>query len=248
MPSFWRAVNGVIDEADIVLEVIDARAVDETRNREIEDKVRRQGKVLIYVLNKCDLADQKTLERWKKVLSPCVFVSCTDYHGIKMLRERIIIEGKRAGKERPRVGVLGYPNMGKSSVINALNGAGKARVSAESGFTKGKQYVSARGFIMIDSPGVIPYLEKDEVKHSMVGINTHTKDPESALLKIMEAHPGLVEKHYGVPVDEDKEDTLEEISLKLKIIKKGNAPDTFKAAQRILKDIREGKMSIQPLE
>jgi len=240
MPIFWRAVNTVIKDADILLEVVDARSVDETRNLEIEDKVRRAGKVLIYVLNKCDLADQKQLEKVKKTMSPCVFVSCKDYHGIRMLREKILIAGKRIGVERPRVGVLGYPNMGKSSVINALNGAGKARVSSTSGFTKGAQHINARGFVLIDTPGVIPYLEKDVVKHAITGIITDSKDPEEDVLKIMESKIGLIENHYGVPIVEDKEESLEAICRKLNLLIKGGKADTFKASQSILKALRDG--------
>jgi ribosome biogenesis GTPase A len=240
MPIFWRAVNNVIKDANILLEVIDARSVEETRNPEIEDKVRRSGKVLIYVLNKCDLADQKEMEKIKKTMNPCVFVSCKDYSGIKILKEKILIAGKRINIERPRVGVLGYPNMGKSSIINALNGAGKAKVSSVSGVTRGAQHINARGFVLIDTPGVIPYLEKDIVKHSITGIITDSKDPEGDVLKIMESKIGLLENHYGVPIIDDKEETLEAISKKLNLLIKGGKADIFKTSQRILKALRDG--------
>ena len=65
MASFWNIVNKVIRESDILLEVLDARMVKETRNKEIEDKVKKSGKILIYVINKCDLVEKPTLERYK---------------------------------------------------------------------------------------------------------------------------------------------------------------------------------------
>ena len=245
MPSnFWDAVNGVIKEADILLEVVDARRIDETRNVEIEEKVRRSGKALIFVFNKCDLADVAMLEHKKKELFPSVFVSSKEYHGIKMLYERIMIEAKRMGIKKPRVGVLGYPNMGKSSLINALNGAGRARTSAESGFTKGKQYVNAKGILLIDTPGVIPYGEKDELKSFITGINTRIKDPETAILKVMEEYPGAIEKAYEVEAGEDLEDNLEEIAKKLNLLLRGGKPDTRRTAERVLKDVRSGNISI----
>ena len=245
MPNFWNAVNNVIQEADILLEIIDARRIDETRNAEIEDKVRRAGKVLIYVFNKCDLADQSALEHKKKELHPSVFVSAREYHGIKLLQERIMIEGKRIGLKKPKVGVLGYPNMGKSSIINALGGAGKARTSSESGFTKGKQYVTSRNILLIDTPGVIPVGDDDQMKKVITGIHTKIKDPELAALKIMEEYPGVIEGHYGTePVPNDAEEALEAIAMKLNLIVKGGKADTRRAAERILKDIREGKISI----
>jgi ribosome biogenesis GTPase A len=242
--SFWDAVNGVIREADILLEVVDARLIEETRNKEIEDKVRRMGKLLIFVFNKCDLADQQALEHKKKELTPSVFVSCKEYFGIGMLRERIMIEAKRLGKDRPIVGVLGYPNMGKSSIINALNGTGRVRTSAESGFTHGKQYVVIGNMKLIDTPGVIPYGEKDDIKNLIAGIKTDLKDPESDILRIMVEFPGMIEGHYGVEVDEDHEVTLENIAKKLSYLLKGNKPDTFKAAKHIAQDLRQGKIKI----
>jgi ribosome biogenesis GTPase A len=242
--SYWNAVNAVIAEADILLEVVDARRIDETRNPEIEGKVRRAGKALIFVFNKCDLADQEALEHRKRELIPSVFVSSKEYHGIKMLYEKIIIEGKRLGLKKPRVGVLGYPNMGKSSLINALNGAGRAKTSAESGFTKGKQYIAMKSILLIDTPGVIPFGEKDIMKAALTGISTKIKDPEAAVLKIMDEYPSKIEDFYCVTEDEDKEDTLESIARKLNLIIKGGKPDTRRTADRILKDLREGKIKI----
>ncbi|MBN1793254.1 50S ribosome-binding GTPase [Candidatus Woesearchaeota archaeon] len=246
MPSsFWDAVNGVIGEADIVLEVVDARRIDETRNLEIEEKVRRAGKVLVYVFNKCDLASQAELEHKKKELQPSVFVSAKDYHGIKMLQERIMIEAKRLGLKTPKVGVLGYPNMGKSSLINALNGTGKAKTSAESGFTKGKQYIRAKKLLLIDTPGVIPYGENDEVKKAITGIDTRQKDPEAAVLKVMEEYPGVIESHYDAETDKDDlEIGLENIARKLNLLLKGGRADTRRTAERVLRDLREGKISL----
>jgi|APFre7841882654_1041346.scaffolds.fasta_scaffold29937_1 ribosome biogenesis GTPase A len=238
--NFWSVVNGVISESDILLEIIDARQVAETRNWEIEQKVKKEGKTLIYVLNKCDLANRDELEKIKKTLNPSVFISCKEYHGITLLKERILIEGKRMGKPKPKVGVLGYPNMGKSSVINALGGTGKAKTSAISGFTRGKQYIRSRPFYLIDTPGVIPYGEKDSVKNVMTGIKTESKDPEGDLLLVMHAHPGIIESHYNVTVEEDKEETLGKIAVKINCVRKGNLPNTVRASQIILKLLREG--------
>lgn len=242
--NFWAAVNEVISEADILLEIIDARAVTETMNPEIEDKVRKRGKTLIYVLNKCDLADKAELDKLKKILMPSVFISCKTYHGITLLKECIKSEARKREVIKPIVGVLGYPNMGKSSVINALSGTKKVRTSSASGFTRGKQNVSTKQFYLIDTPGVIPYGEKDAVKNAMVGITTKSKDPESDVFMIMQEHVGMIESYYKVPADKDKEKTLEKIASILNCVKKGNLPDTARAARSILKDLREGKIKV----
>ena len=75
MPTFWKHVNEVLREADIIIEVLDARFIDETRNREIEYKVRSSGKRILYVMNKCDLVNIEELKEKSKELQPSVFIS-----------------------------------------------------------------------------------------------------------------------------------------------------------------------------
>lgn len=239
--SFWGVVNSVISEADILLEVIDASAVAQTRNSDIENMAQRSGKILIYVLNKSDLANRAELDKLRKTLVPSVAISCKDHSGIDFLRERIIIEAKRKGIEKPRVGVLGYPNMGKSSVINALSRTGKARTSNNSGFTHGKQYINTTQFYLIDTPGVIPYGDDDVVKNTIIGIKTESNDPESDIILVMQAHPGMVESHYAVPVEEDKEETLSKIAIKLNCLKRQGLADNQRAAKVIIRWLREGR-------
>ncbi len=243
MPNFWRMVNKVIIQADILLMTLDARLVDETRNQEIEDKVKYLNKPLIYVITKCDLADKAEVEKHKKELGLAVFVSAKEHHGIKMLREKILIEAKRIGKKEVRVGVLGYPNVGKSSLINAMKGRKAASTSSLSGHTRGLQNVKADNRIMlIDTPGVIPYQEKDFMKHAFIGTIdfVKTKEPDLVVMGLMERFPGKIESFYGVKEKEDKEETIEEIALKSNTLKKGGIPDTMRMAKTILKDWQKG--------
>jgi len=167
MSKFWRILSSVVEKADVLLMVLDARMVAESRNEEIEEKVSGLGKPLIFVINKCDLVERAVLERWKRTLSPCVFVSATKYHGLAMLRERILIEAKRSSTEKGmrildkvRVGVLGYPNVGKSALINAMTGRGAAKTSPHSGFTRASKFIAKGALIFIDTPGVIPLEEQ----------------------------------------------------------------------------------------
>ncbi len=65
MANFWKHVNNVLQEAEIIIEVLDARMVDETRNIELENKVKRFNRKILYVFNKCDLVNRKSLDKLK---------------------------------------------------------------------------------------------------------------------------------------------------------------------------------------
>jgi len=248
MPAkYWKAVNRVIREADVLLMLLDARFVDETRNSEIEEKVRRVGKPLIYVITKSDLVERQKLEHFRKILRPSVFVSAKTRTGRNMLKQRIMTEAGRfcKGKEKIRVGVLGYPNVGKSSLINFMKGRHSTQTSVISGFTKGVQLIRIeKGLYFVDTPGVIPYMEKDEMKHVITNVRDYTKvrQPDIAVVNLMRSFPGRIEEYYGVPVIEDKEKTLEAIALKKHVLMKGGLPDVMRMAVSILRAFQTGKI------
>ncbi len=144
MASYQMMVKDVIKKANILLEVIDARFPDETRNSEVERDIARSKKPFIIVLNKCDLVSKEILEKTKSRLSkiaPTVFVSSKSRFGTTMLRHQILVTAGIKGSIL--VGSLGYPNTGKSSVINGVAVRHKASTSSISGHTKGVQLVNA---------------------------------------------------------------------------------------------------------
>lgn len=244
MVNYWKIVNSVIREADILLEILDARLIDETRNLELEKKIETAGKKIIYVINKSDLTSQRFLEQKKKELWPCVFVSSVEHHGSKMLRELIL---RMTDKEEVTVGVVGYPNTGKSSVINMLKGKASAGTSPQSGYTRGLQKVKATNRIMlIDSPGVIPFKRDDETKLALIGsLNAaKLKDPDIDAMTLIESLHGAVESYYGIEPGEDSEESLERIALKKGKLKKGGKPDIMLTARLIIQDWQRGKIKV----
>ena len=100
MKNYWKAVNEVIRRSDVLIQVLDARFPEETRNKEVELKVLTSGKRLIYVVNKSDLAGDKHFPKSYVVLSS------RTRRGLRSLRERIMIEAKHLDKSMVFVGVL----------------------------------------------------------------------------------------------------------------------------------------------
>jgi hypothetical protein len=251
-------IKKIVRTCDVILEVLDARFIDETRNAEIEELVKKQGKKLIYVLNKSDLLDKDKIKQIKRKLEldnlmPYVFVSSTMRRGRKDLRDRIKIEVKKLeGYERKQVGVIGYPNTGKSSLINYLTGRGSAPTSARAGFTKGLQKIKlAENLLLLDSPGIIPeekYSHRELGKiaeHAIIGARGYSevKDPEFIVNSIMKQYPGVLEKYYNVKAC-DFDDFIEKVGRNKNFLLKGGIVDADRTARFILREWQEGKIKV----
>ena len=233
--NFWKIVNEVIRNSDIIVEVLDARFPKISRNEEIENKIKKNGKKIIYVLNKTDLA-----KRVNKIeVSPLILISSTKRQGLRELRTRIQIEAKRLKKENVTVGVLGYPNTGKSSLINALKGRKAAPTSSISGFTKALMKVRiTRGILMIDTPGVFPFSEDDEVKNTLLGAKnpSNIEFPEDAAEVIIDSFSDEISEYYNCSAD------LESLAERLGKKKKGGELDLKATSVKLLHDWQNGKI------
>ncbi|MBW2975407.1 50S ribosome-binding GTPase [Candidatus Woesearchaeota archaeon] len=245
MAEFDKIVSKVIEKSDIVLEVLDARFIQETRNARIEQVIKKK-KILIHVINKCDHVDKRHLDKAKRKLENCVFVSAKEHLGTTLLKQKIKALANKKRIKKPIVGVIGCPNVGKSSLINSLKGSYSAKTSQEAGYTKGEQYLRVgRNFLMIDTPGVITRDKQEEEELVLIGAKNPfaIKDPDLALIQLLNNHPGLIEGTYGVEVKDDKEDTIEDIALKLNLKRKGNLPDIERASRKVLHDWIRGKIT-----
>lgn len=242
----------IIQMSDIILEVMDARFIKETRNPELEETIKKQDKKLIYVFNKSDLANIRETEEINS-LNPKVFVSCPAKRGIKELRNKIKITAHRIPKkeERITVGVIGYPNTGKSSVINLLAGNPSAGVGADAGFTKSIQKVRLTSeIVLLDCPGVIPkkeYSDSDAYaisKHAKVGARSYSqvKYPDIAVNTIMKEFPEIIEEYYGIKANGNSDELIEKLGRKKGFLKRGNQVNEDKTARLILKDWQEGRI------
>ncbi|HJX50162.1 MAG TPA: GTPase, partial [Candidatus Nanoarchaeia archaeon] len=247
----------VIDNADIILEVLDARFIEETRNKKLEEHIKKTGKRIIYVLNKIDLIKKIKKEELSEIY-PYVLISATTKRGNKELRSRMKIEAKKIEKPisdlgKVSIGVIGYPNTGKSSLINMLVGKHSAGTGADAGFTRGIQKINLTSDIqLVDSPGVIPEEEYSQTltekiaKHAKVGGRSYSqiKEPDMIIATIMNDFKGVLEKYYGIDAKGDSEILLEELGRKKGFLKRGGKVNEDTTARLIIKDWQQGKIKV----
>lgn len=245
-------VKKIIQDSDIILEILDARFIQETRNENFEEEIKKRKKAIIYVLNKADLITKTNL-KLPKELNPHVFVSSTQRRGIKDLRDRIKIEAKKIEKEKVTVGIIGYPNTGKSSLINSLIGKSSAGVGSDAGFTKSMQKIKlSQNIVLIDSPGIIPekeYSSQNQEKlstHAKLGARSYSqiKEPDMVITLLMRDYPDLLEKHYKIDAKGDPEVLLEELGKMKGFLKRGGQVNEDATARLILRDWQQGNIRI----
>lgn len=266
--KYPEVAKNIVDTSDIILEVIDARFLNETRNKDLEKEIKRQKKKIIYILNKADLITPRTLEKMKAKIFPHVAVSCTNRVGIKELRDLIKRISKTIEKremreilkdkvvmgedKRIKVGVIGYPNSGKSSLLNLLSGRSAAGVGADAGFTRNIQKIRlSDDIILIDSPGVIPddqYSMTDKEKiaqHSLAGGKSWTqiKEPDLVVHSLFQKHKEILEKYYKTNA-EDSEEFIEKIGKKKGFLKRGGTVNVDEASREIIRAWQKGEIKI----
>ena len=244
--GFMKHIVSLVNQSDLILEVLDARHPEETRNPVLENMIKTQKKKLLLVINKSDLMPKEEMEKKKEKISKesgvkTVFISALGRDGINMIRREISVTSK--GTEKFTIGIIGYPNVGKSTLINALAGKGRGRVatSRKAGLTRGIARVKiSDGLYLIDSPGIIPFKEEEFTLFLVESKNPNQlKDVETNAVKLIQLMgKEKIAKFYKIEQkkieEKDEEEMLEEIAYKKAFLMKGGKPDAGKAARDLL--------------
>jgi ribosome biogenesis GTPase A len=247
MPSFTRHAFDAMDNANLVLEVVDARFVKEMRNFTLENHLMGRRIPFIVVLNKMDLLHGRPLDvdGLKEENIPYVPICCTPKKNINRLRTLVFSKLDKGGS----IAVVGYPNTGKSSVINALSGRHAAPTSSQAGFTKGKSSIRLKEDVyLMDTPGVIPLDEYDQFTLMLFSAKSpnQLKDTEVLAMRLLEWLPtqkvwsDWIFRTYGINPQGDGEEQLAELALHWKKVRKGGVPDLHSAGIKLIQDWQSG--------
>jgi nuclear GTP-binding protein len=292
--AFDKVFKQVAEAADVILYVLDARDPEGTRSKDVEREIMAANggsKRLILILNKIDLVPPPVLKAWLVHLRryfPTLPLKASNgapnAHSfdhkqltVKGTSETLFkaLKSYASGKQLKRsitVGVIGYPNVGKSSVINALTarlnkGSSNAcPTGAEAGVTTSLREVKLDGKLkLIDSPGIVfPAAEKASKKSKRENKEAHLvllnavppkqiTDPIPAinlLLKRLASSGSLFQKMldvYGIPplfpTNGDKTtDFLIQVARKRGRLGKGGVPNINSAAMTVITDWRDGRI------
>uniref|UniRef100_A0A3B3ZDK8 Nucleolar GTP-binding protein 2 n=1 Tax=Periophthalmus magnuspinnatus TaxID=409849 RepID=A0A3B3ZDK8_9GOBI len=244
----------VVDSSDVIIQVLDARDPMGTRSKSIETYLKKEKpwKHLIFVLNKCDLIPTWVTKRWVAVLSQeyptlAFHASLTNSFGKGSLIQLLRQFGKlHTDKKQISVGFIGYPNVGKSSVINTLRSKKVCNVAPLAGETKVWQYITLmRRIFLIDCPGVVYPSEDSETDIVLKGVVQveKIKNPEEHIGAVLErAKPEYIQKTYRIPTWNSAEDFLEKLAQRTGKLLKGGEPDLSTVSKMVLNDWQRGRI------
>ncbi|KFV13843.1 Guanine nucleotide-binding protein-like 3, partial [Tauraco erythrolophus] len=273
--SFCRELRKVIDASDVVLEVLDARDPMGCRCPQLEQAVTCSGgnKKLLLVLNKIDLVPKENLEKWlnylKKEFPTVAFKSATLMKDKTMFRKRharvdlsrttecfgskcllkLLHEHGKTQNKAIQVGIVGFPNVGKSSIINSLKGVRACNVGLTRGVTKSMQIVHIdKQTKMLDSPSIIADPSNNALALALRSIIDTEESGSADVLEGVDAILNHCSKqqvmmHYSIPDFRNTEEFLTLLAQKRGMLKKGGVPDIENIAKVLLCDWTGAKIS-----
>ncbi|KAK3092008.1 hypothetical protein FSP39_024425 [Pinctada imbricata] len=250
----WNELYKVIDSSDVVVQVLDARDPLGTRCYQIERYMKKEKphKHLIFVLNKVDLIPVWVTQKWVAILSQeypamAFHASITNPFGKGALINLLRQFGKlHTDKKQISVGFIGYPNVGKSSIINTLRAKKVCKVAPIAGETKVWQYVTLmKRIYLVDCPGVVYPTAETPTEFVLKGVVRVelVKSPEDYIAAMLErVKPEYIKNTYKVDSWTSPENFLEQIARKSGKLLKGGDADFSTVAKMILNDWQRGKI------
>ncbi|MBQ6229984.1 MAG: ribosome biogenesis GTPase YlqF [Eubacterium sp.] len=267
MTKAVREMEKNIKLVDILIELLDARIPLSSRNPDIDRLA--NGKYRLAILNKTDLADPKTTEKWAEYFKDKNIRTITldsrknkDAKKItsvvlEICKEKLERDKRKGLLQRPiKAMVVGIPNVGKSTFINSYAGKASAKTGNKPGVTKGLQWINlGKDINLIDTPGILwPKFDDPDIgiRLALIGsINDNIISKYDLALNLIEYlkinYCGIISKRYNIE-ETDIEEILKSIADSRKCLLKGGEPDIEKAAAILIDDLRSGSLGRVSLE
>lgn len=264
MAKTRRKIKESLSLVDGVIELRDARIPVSSTNPELNDLIENKPKIIL--LNKSDLADEKTTAQWvafyKNRGIPAIAVDCRSGKGLNLFRStvnEVLADKIKSNEEKGMAGkalrlmVVGIPNTGKSSFINRMAKGGKAKVEDRAGVTRHNQWFVCEDRIeLLDTPGVLwPKFEEPDVGYKLAftgGIKDDILDIEELAVKLLEIlrdlYPEKLEERYKIKDfgEFSGYEILEEIGRKRGMLVSKGEVNTLRAATTLFDELRGGKL------
>lgn len=260
-----KEMKKVMPRVDLVIEVIDARIPFSSENPSVTEL--REDRPCIKILNKNDLADPKITPLWLDYYEQeqgvqAVALNCTNRSQVRgkilELARRLLPHRNDEFLKPIRAMIMGVPNVGKSTLINALAGRSVAKVGDEPAVTKSQQKIHLEGGIVLsDTPGILwPRMGSADFGYRLAVSgavkNTAIEFEDVALYAadyFLKAYPEVMISRYKLKqLPESDMALLEEIGRKRGGLRPGGRIDLHKASEVLLHDYRSGALGRLSLE
>ena len=269
MAKTRRLISENLKLVDAVIEILDARIPNSSKNPDIDSLCQSKSKIVI--LNKADMADEKTTEDWilyyKKKGVLAITANCETGEGLKRLNNDIktllnekLSRNKEKGVFKPvRLMVVGIPNSGKSSFINRMSKRQSLKTENRPGVTVNKQWVKVSNEIeLLDTPGILwPKFEDFKVSLNLAftgAIKNQILDISELgthfIEYMLENHKEKLSERYNIDIEDydDKFTIYDKIAVKRGCIFKKDDPDYERCANMLFDDFKKLKFGQISLE
>lgn len=247
----------LLPQVDIVIELLDARLPASSSNPKIAEL--RSEKPSIKILSKSDLADPHVTKLWQthfeqddNIKTLLTTLSQTDKAQRVVELCKKMVPNKANGIRTMVVMITGIPNVGKSTLINALAGRIVAKTGNEPAITKGQQRIKLdNGITLIDTPGILwpkIYNEQSSYRLATTGAIKDTainhEDIAFYAAEFLRAHypQRLKERFELTELPESELEILELIGARRGGLRAGGHVDLDKVSTILLNEVRSGKL------
>ena len=264
MHKAGKELRNLVSTTDAVVEVLDARIPAASSNPLLREIFR--GKPTLKLINKCDLAQAESTKAWqtyfnksKRTRSLALSLdkqslSASVFDTLEILTKNI----RSASNQRKQCVIFGIPNVGKSTILNALAGRKLAKTGNEPAITKLQQRIKLnQAWTLIDTPGILwPKIEDQEtalwlamtgsIRHSAFDVEEIGWLTAECLRRVA---PNPLKTRYKLKVlPTQTQQLIAAIANATGSLTKGGLIDGNKVAQALLNDFRSGKMGPVTLE